>query len=436
MPYYDRLRSRFTGAGFGGSKTTWVRHIDIPGQYVSWTDSYGPQPAFTVGEVCLDSAYSHYDDVGRELWHDFYLDKLELRSMPLIVGTVYTSPGVDDQERTEYSTFPFLDEWANGALFQQSVQLAGQPVPSEEWSEHPFRPYSGELDDPITHMDLTTLLSPTDALLAKIHPLAKQVDIPSFLIETFKDLPSLVLLRGNTLLGTVGNVNLSYQFGWKPTIADLKDLLRLGESVQKRIRTLDAMRSDGITTRGILEQHTDSQSSSVEFAIDQQIFYGSVSKTTSLKRWGCVNYAIPADYAESLLHMDADEKQWYAIQTLTGLYWNNPAALWELIPWSWLVDWFANVQQKLERFRPGMELIPQRYAIMTETKTDFSFTATGSEYPQGLNLSALSFSGIRTTKQRVVSNETENLPSVPDAWPYLDERRIGIIGSLIAQLLK
>lgn len=430
MPYFSRARFKDGGAGIAGHRIRYpTPGDDTPSEPV--LERFPGQPVFERTDFCLDSGNSHYSADGVELWHDLYIDHFEYKNIPVLNGSSLLEGGINP-EQIDFFDWPIMDLIGVVNEDLKSHFREHQVLITEEINPYDLRPYATDADIG-AHQDLSTLLSPTTTLLVNAFPLTKKVDIPSFLIETLKDLPALVLFQGRTIIETGSNIWLGFQFGWKPLIQDMKDIFSLGIALQKRINTLRMLMLGGITSKGSLERHTEKDSFEFTFFVQNQAFTGTVERTTTMKRWGCIRYTVPPDIIDWLTRMTQNEQWWFSLQTLTGLHSKNLAAIWEILPWSWLIDWFAGIQQKLELYRPGMELIPKQYAIMTETVTEYSFSNVSSPFYHELDLKAMAFSCVRTTRERVVSNDTGILPSIPDAYPFLDDHRVGILSALAGQ---
>lgn len=172
------------------------------------------------------------------------------------------------------------------------------------------------------------------------------------------------------LASSVGNEYLNIEFGWKPFVNDLVKMYRLQRTIESKIRWL--IEHNGVSIRKRREEQTITEEvvaegsllypwgrlddvpngGSEELAgyivggptgcadVDLYSFTGQcdynlvTKKTTTTWGVGTFRYFVP----------DIGSPQWTekAKKALFGSN-PNPSSLWELLPWSWLVDWFGNV---------------------------------------------------------------------------------------------
>lgn len=266
------------------------------------------------------------------------------------------------------------------------------------------------------------------AALANINPYRPKVDLPLFLFE-FKDFPSMLRHAGRVLKGSgrasdVPGTWLAYSFGWAPLVSDLLALFDMSQSIEDRCRML----------RNLEDGHL----------FKRTLFDGEVSDSTQLN---ALSYTpqmqgnIPAYRADlrTVLH----RKVWFtanaklrsalpndgaAIRTLSkrmvyGLTW-RPWSVWEFLPWSWLIDYFANVGDFLEAQGALVHLNVTRMNLMCEQ--DLRSIPVNVRLATGL--SASGGAGITISKQRsVVSNPTPRLAF----QPFLSELQVANLAALV-----
>lgn len=144
--------------------------------------------------------------------------------------------------------------------------------------------------------------------------------------------------------GDVGGVWLEYWFGWAPLISDLYTAAEV--LVQARPATR-------IRARGSVSGHFSNYTSGVELGRYDNQWQEDYSWTTRAQ--------VIADV------MVGDPN--LVLQTKLGL--SNPASIaWELVPWSWLVDWFLPIGEAVDSFSwfRGYKLSNPVYTVFSSAK--------------------------------------------------------------------
>lgn len=144
-------------------------------------------------------------------------------------------------------------------------------------------------------------------------------------------------------LSTGGGAYLAWSFGWKPFLKDLTDWM---DSIQKLDSQIAQLRRDNgkrIRRGGKLFSTTNSSTVNTGLATYgglagyYSVLFAKRETIETEKVWfrGSFRYYIPG----------LDDPKWgrlRAIRRLWGLE-MTPDLVYELMPWSWLVDWFADV---------------------------------------------------------------------------------------------
>lgn len=258
--------------------------------------------------------------------------------------------------------------------------------------------------------------------LAKSNPSRPEVDIAVTLGE-FRELPKLVKIAGETLLKKGASAFLTYQFGWKPLIRDLHALLDFTEKVDQRVRELESLGRKGGLRRRITLETVNVQDNGSNITIESRLsrvftarrtIYGHRSKW-AVGRWKPIN---PGSYPKS---SDAIRK--LARQAAYGLHIDASSA-WNLIPWSWLIDWYSNVGDMFASTRNTVRAtVPGSITIMTMTR----FTGVYDRNDSNVTIRGGKGLVILTDKFRVIG------PSfvLPEAYfPLMSGRQLSILGAL------
>jgi hypothetical protein len=419
----ERVRSRRQGRGFLGDITFYSQSTgEITGEVISQTG----EKAYATATSSADVAGNHFGPFGAEVDHELVLERLEGEFLPTISGTIQ-----DPDVRTEIVGWVTDDYRTLSDILLDPLLAEQDPLDDLSFRERLEIPWPAVLE----HADITTQLIPVNSLLARTNPGRPETDVPSFLWEGLRDAPSLVLNRGRTVAGAAGSANLQWQFGWKPLLSDLKNLIEFGDKTSKRLarlqRLVKGMLKTGAYIDRVSQQPTTEQ---VNFAVDDTPFAGmgpvlvDVTKATEIKRWGTVSYVLKPEAAAAFQRYVSEEPQWASINATYGLYWRNPAALWEVLPWSWLVDWFVPIQDLLEQYQGLVPVEAVAVCVMTQSTTTVTF---GQTYHDELVVRPTTLK--RITKERRVLAPDGSLPYIEGAGPMIDLRRLGILVSIWAQ---
>jgi hypothetical protein len=290
------------------------------------------------------------------------------------------------------------------------------------------------------------------------NPSRAYVSIPNFLFE-LKDLPGMIRdigklkligrrarslphwQRGKPLTAKdAANLQLSYQMGWQPLISDLRRMLDFQQKVDRRINDLENLfvrnrglrrvvgkeRAESARRRGAPGMWKSTVNTSSTSTVESNlgiILSCRVEKTTSMEKWGSVRWtstALPGTrYSNRQLRI-------LARSLVFGLN-HNPKALWDAIPWSWLVDWFTNVGDFLEANTNVIPVQCSNVCVMTHTRTEEVWSRTNFE---------LEVHGGYGTKILETKKRSLNAGTLSATFPFISGRQFSILGALAIQRMK
>jgi len=169
------------------------------------------------------------------------------------------------------------------------------------------------------------------------------ISIANFLFE-LRDVKSLIPRIESSLAKTARSGLLNYSFGWKPLVSDLKSLGRVVDTVMKRIQFLRD--TSGRVVRLGFERDL-SGLLSLPYWIDASTPY-----TSQYTRYNVEDYRATFRAGGNLFHrlqgLDDDLTVFRAFSQALGL--NNPTKiLWNALPYSFVIDWFARIGGLLDR---------------------------------------------------------------------------------------
>nr|UJQ85447.1 MAG: putative maturation protein [Leviviridae sp.] len=276
-------------------------------------------------------------------------------------------------------------------------------------------------------------------LRARTNPSREEVSIPNFIHE-LKDLPGMYrdILHFKTKLTrpknvdnakSVANYHLSIQMGWLPMISDIRKMLHFQAAADRRILELQRLYSSrGLKRR--LKLYDDHKVESTTIVADSSLgTFITVRKdiVTRTRSWGTIRWvptSVPRDIGHQALGRTARK-----LVFGTNHIGFDAVQAWNALPWTWLIDWFANFDDFLEAHRNDIPAAPDRPAnIMTLTETYELWTRTDT-----LTQVIKGGDGMRQliTKQRDLSTG-----SLSVTLPFLNGRQWSILGALALQRLQ
>lgn len=225
---------------------------------------------------------------------------------------------------------------------------------------------------------------------ARAKPAQPSFSFGQSLVE-LKDLPRMLQQRLRSIKD-IGSAYVGAEFGWRPLLQDFQNMLIAGSKVEERLQRL--LKNNGKPVRG-------------------RAFVTQVSETTLLQRdegsvgivystWPWYDPVVPkptsagyfsitklytrrvwfsGEFQYWLRDLDTPGKMLQLKLKLLGLE-MTPKLLWDLTPWSWLVDWFSNVGDLIDN---AVETIPERqvarYAyIMGDTRRYYTYAGSDGKH--------------------------------------------------------
>lgn len=164
-------------------------------------------------------------------------------------------------------------------------------------------------------------------------------------IWELKEVAQLIVPISNSAIKNLNNAYLSYEFGWKPLIGDIKAMMDISQRVSDRIAYLKE-RKGKLTRMGYYRDNFHSLSSGSNVVTGNLNCNGTIEARL-------VKYSSKFSAGGRLFHtmddLDEDYREILAYMGAFGL--TNPAKIiWNAIPYSFIVDWISNVSNTLTRY--------------------------------------------------------------------------------------
>ena len=195
--------------------------------------------------------------------------------------------------------------------------------------------------------------------------------------------------RGTGPMGPKAAANhfLNTQFGWFPFLRDLRDFYYVTKNLDKHLKQVRRDNGKWIRRRGSVSREqnvevlvNDSNIIGLFPAMSSYLYttsnYGSriVTRKFTQRAWfeGAFKYWIPGN-----------PESWHwklkAVSMLYGIQ-PNPSVLWNLTPWSWLVDWCSSVGDVLDNLSSiAYDGLCAKYAyVMATTEQEVRYEGTSN----------------------------------------------------------
>jgi hypothetical protein len=330
--------------------------------------------------------------------------------------------------------------------------MGGVVVLDKAFYDHPI-----DLDPSPTVNPVNRIASPSAiernnlawSALAKSNPSAPTMSIPTYFAE-LKDIPGLIkdmrgaystlkefyrffiftpaAIRswGNDLLRLAAKGHISWRWAIRPMLSDLTAMLRFTESVTRTMQKLEKLATEGsLRTRVNLGSETvKDPEASVIIHSNLDIWRAQRTTTTTQNRWFVSRWIAPPSFAYA--HYSPWAKELYASSITYGITtYEALATLWEILPWSWFVDWFAGIGTLIAANNNtlGLTNVGSCFMCTTESKTQWNISQRGA----WSTLSGVP-SNSWTVKERWSQGTT--LPLAPTSAPVLDASKWSILASL------
>jgi hypothetical protein len=277
--------------------------------------------------------------------------------------------------------------------------------------------------------------------IARCIPTNPVADAGTFLGELREGLPKIV---GRSLFKSafkdyrkVGGEYLNIEFGWKPLVSDLMKFTNAATNSEKIVRQLHRDSGKNIRRKYAFKDdvsYTKTQQANVYAwvppgALSTYLYTGPgklvVDTETRVSTWfsGCFTYHLNLGVTlQDKMDMHAAEARKLYGTELT------PETVWNLAPWSWLVDWNSNIGDVIHNVnRFGQDGLVMRYGYIMQRKTVVrTYTLLGG----GLNTGAPT----RDLKMTVTAESKVRQRATPFGFGFdmgsINGRQAAILGAL------
>lgn len=285
-------------------------------------------------------------------------------------------------------------------------------------------------------LDSTSASAAMSKAMARTNPSRAVVSVPTFIGE-LKDFPSLIRQGGNLALKLkkrskrlrrgkrlkeAADTYLAYKFAIAPMISDLQKLMNFQQSAQQRMDELDRLYSKGGLKRRVFISSDSGSTSQQNVAVESTlsaVVRCNIDTSTHMDRWCTLRWTpiLGPGYSND------KEKEQLAQRLVLGLNAHSlVTTAWELLPWSWMIDWFSNCQDLIEGHNNTVPAIAIGRCTMTHYYTTISYRR--SDNIDSLSGGSAMFT--RESKYRVIGGGD----TFEAHFPLFSGNQLSILGAL------
>lgn len=255
------------------------------------------------------------------------------------------------------------------------------------------------------------------------NPSEPDVSIPVAIGE-LKDLPKMFEKK---VKQSKGSSVVEHNFGYAPIIEDVIKLFNVMELVEQRLKTLKLLgRGKPISRKRTVFSSTVFEEDTTRKIADYHprgaMWSHSDHKSTRLQKQATIRWAPSFNIGE----LDPNELRKLALRQVLGLDPQHLASsIYELIPWSWLFDYFSNLGDLVSTTQNSVASPSGLAAVSTVTETT-------------LKISNFEFSesGVTCTPFRMTRRDWQRMPVFPVLefrMPILTSGQVTTLAGLINQ---
>jgi hypothetical protein len=201
---------------------------------------------------------------------------------------------------------------------------------------------------------------------------------------------------------------LNIQFGWLPTLGELENLLDAASNMSELINQLIRDNGQWVHRAGSVAKEKEVIGPKSIYGSIYPYIYTSGLKTTQETRVNTrISFAGRFKYYIPALANNTLSGRIRAARRVLGLEGITPANIWEIIPFSWMIDYFSNLGDIISNFESsiGDNLVAKYAYSMAHTKIVVENTATFFVNYSGKTTSKVAIARlIKESKARAVAN--------------------------------
>lgn len=168
-----------------------------------------------------------------------------------------------------------------------------------------------------------------------------------------------------------GSNYLAFKFGWLPLISDLNKLLHRAELMRSKYERLKKAK-EANRIEGTLSHSTRNWGFYVDDAVSSFLVRVHYHALEEFDAWFTGRYDVPDQLPDP-----------ESLKSKFGsLGFDQPSVTaWNLLPWSWLADYFFNIGTYVRAYAGGMEYRLSNVALMAQTRVTCTYNKNSLRWP-------------------------------------------------------
>jgi hypothetical protein len=263
-------------------------------------------------------------------------------------------------------------------------------------------------------------------LLEKTNPFRSEFSVPVFIRELV-DIGSMFKLAARSFAGFVGGAYLNYKFGWQTFVQDLKTLASITKAIERRIKEFLSLRKHGgLRRRVYLGGHSGTLSDPLFLANSTWGWSPRINlnHSASVEVWGSVRWVPTRDFREDLRRLGLINLAFKKVFDLDAI---DASTVWEMIPFSWLIDYFTSIGTYLRANNGSVKVEPKHVCLVRIYSCDSHGTLVARD--PSMTKESDTCHGSCTVKQRTVMTSLPTFPSI--YWELLTYSQWQVIAALL-----
>lgn len=272
-------------------------------------------------------------------------------------------------------------------------------------------------------------------IIGSTNPSVADISVPTFIGE-LKDVPGLIRSWGNLAnlqrgkaINKGAEAHLMWRWGVAPLISDIRKMLTVTQLVEKRFALLTRLQNGGVIRKrcSLSSSVIKEPDSNVVLQSEGAFITATASTVHTVKVWGSAQWKMSSKALP--LPRDSASKRKLAWRLVTGMTtWEAAATSWELLPWSWLVDWFVNFSTLISGANHAIEVTWANMCLMRTVSSKRTYTPKAPAPADAWASVSGACSQEEIRKERYVVSPSAPLPLT--LAPLIEGKTWSILGSL------